>query len=131
MVFMSTAKAQTDSTMQSERVYDFVEQIPEFPGGTNALHEYLASNIVYPQMALDSCITGSVYVKFIVRSDGTVSDVTIMRDIGAGCGEEAVRVVSAMPKWLPGKQNGKPVNVYYKLPLKFVLDDNCKKKGNK
>lgn len=128
MIFMSSAIAQTDSTMQPERVYEFVEQMPEFPGGMAALFEYVGVNIHYPQAALDSSIEGVVYLKFIVREDGSISNITILRDIGAGCGEEAVRVVGSMPKWLPAKQNDKPVAVFYKLPIKFTIEEKDEKK---
>lgn len=102
-------------------VYTYVEQMPEFPGGEHALMEFLRKNLHYPATARDQEVQGRVIVRFVVNEDGSVSDITILRDIGAGCGAEAVHVVKMMPKWKPGKQNGKPVKTYYNLPVMFQL----------
>ena len=85
------------------------------------MYKYLAENIKYPQMAKESGIQGRVFVTFVVERDGRVTDVRVLRGIGGGCDEEAIRVVAAMPKWAPGKQRGKPVRVQYNLPVKFTL----------
>lgn len=103
-------------------IFTIVEEQPSFPGGEAALMEFLAKNTVYPPMARESNIQGTVYVQFVVEPDGSVSNVKIMRGIGAGCDEEAIRVVKNMPKWKPGKQRGKPVRVYFNLPFKFTLN---------
>ncbi|MFN3940550.1 MAG: energy transducer TonB, partial [Chitinophagales bacterium] len=98
-----------------------VEEMPTFPGGDKALYEYLAKNIKYPAVAKDNGIEGKVYIKFVVNEDGSVSQVSLARGIGGGCDEEAMRVVSGMPKWTPGKQRGKNVKVWYTLPVYFKL----------
>ncbi len=105
-----------------EEVFLVVEDDPEFPGGLSALSQYLASNIKYPQLAKENNITGKVFVSFVVEKDGSVGQVKILRDIGGGCGAEAVRVVKSMPKWKPGKQRGKPVRTQFNLPVDFSLN---------
>jgi len=98
-----------------------VEQDPEFPGGVEALYKFVQQNIKYPQLAKENNITGRVFVQFVVEKDGSVSNVRAARDIGGGCGAEAVRVVKSMPKWTPGKQRGKAVRAAYTLPVNFNL----------
>ena len=98
-----------------------VEQMPEFPGGQEGLMAYLRKNVRYPQKAVELDIQGRVYVSFIVNAKGMVEGAKVMRGIGGGCNEEALRVVNAMPKWKPGKQNGQAVKVYYTLPISFKL----------
>ena len=98
-----------------------VESMPEFPGGEAALYKFLGENIKYPQMAKESGIQGRVFVTFVVERNGSVTDVRVLRGIGGGCDEEAVRVVQNMPSWTPGKQRGKAVRVQYNLPVKFTL----------
>ena len=102
-------------------VYQIVEEMPKFPGGENALMDYVAKNVVYPKEAQEKGISGRVFVGFIVEKDGSVSEVKVLRGIGGGCDEESIRVVKAMPKWKPGKQDGKPVRVSYQLPIFFKL----------
>jgi len=106
---------------EEPEIFTIVEDMPSFPGGEAALFKYLGENIKYPAMAKDAGITGTVFVTFVVKENGTVSAVRVLRGIGGGCDEEAVRVVQAMPKWKPGKQRGKSVRVQYNLPLRFVL----------
>jgi periplasmic protein TonB len=101
--------------------YLVVEQMPDFPGGEAELYKYLEKNIKYPALARESGVTGTVYIKFVVNKDGKISNITILRGIGAGCDEEAVKVVGNMPSWKPGKQNGIAVPVWFTLPLKFTL----------
>jgi protein TonB len=101
--------------------YTFVEQMPDFPGGEEELMKFLKSNIVYPQMAKESGIQGTVYVTFVVTSNGKVKDGQVLRGIGGGCDEEALRVVKIMPDWKAGKQNGQAVPVQFNLPIKFIL----------
>ncbi len=100
----------------------FVEQKPEFENGEKALYEFLGKNILYPTIARENGIQGTVFVGFVVSKDGTIRNVEIKRGIGGGCNEEAMRVIKLMPKWKPGKQNGKAVNVAFTLPVKFRLD---------
>ncbi len=97
------------------------EIAPEFPGGINALMNFIARNIRYPEMAREQMIQGRVYVSFIVEKDGSVSTIKLLRGIGGGCDEEAIRVVNAMPSWQPGRQNGRAVRVAYNLPIRFSL----------
>lgn len=106
-----------------DKIFTSVEQLPEFPGGMAALQKYLANNIRYPQVAREEGIQGKVYLQFVVDKDGSVTNINIQRDIGGGCGKEAVRVVSGMPKWRAGKQNGQAVKVYYTLPVNFRLGE--------
>ncbi len=103
-------------------VFVVVEEEPEFPGGTDALYRYLATNIKYPKEAKENKIQGKVFVSFVIEKDGSVSNIKVLRDIGGGCGEEAVRVVQQMPKWKPGRQRGKRVRTQYNLPLNFNLN---------
>ena len=108
---------------QEEEVKPFliVEQMPEFPGGAEDLMRYIQQNVKYPQMARETGITGTVFVQFVVGKDGRISDVRILRGIGGGCDEEAIRVIKSMPTWKAGKQNGVHVPVYFKMPIKFSL----------
>jgi protein TonB len=101
---------------------NFVETPPQFPGGAAALLKFLSENLKYPPLAKENGIEGRVILNFIVEKDGSLSDVRIVRDIGGGCGKEAVRLVQAMPKYLPGKQNGQAVRVKYTLPVAFKLN---------
>lgn len=104
-----------------EEVFTIVEEMPSFPGGEAKMFEYLGKNIKYPQIAKEAGISGVVYVNFVVGPEGDISDVKVLRGIGGGCDEEAVRVVENMPNWKPGKQRGKPVKVSYNLPIRFSL----------
>lgn len=106
---------------QEEEIFVFVEENPSFPGGEEALYSFLRDNIKYPQLARENNITGKVFVQFVVEKDGSISNAKVMRDIGGGCGQEALRVVKAMPKWKPGKQRGKAVRAQFNLPVSFNL----------
>jgi protein TonB len=111
-----------EEEMEEEaQIFMVVESMPEPPGGIAAFYGYLNENIKYPQMAKESGIQGTVYVTFVVEKNGSITDVRVLRGIGGGCDEEAVRVVKNSPKWSPGKQRGKPVRVQYNLPVKFIL----------
>src|SRR5205085_12283823 len=101
-------------------IFTVVEEMPSFPGGEEKLFEYL-SKIKYPAIAKENGISGRVYVTFVVDKDGKIRDVKTLRGIGGGCDEEAIRVVSAMPDWKPGRQNGRNVAVQYNLPVNFNL----------
>jgi TonB family protein len=104
------------------KVFMFVQQMPSFPGGEDALTKYLHENIHYPKVARENAIQGTVVVQFIVGPDGKLRDFTIVsKKLGGGLEEEAIRLVKAMPDWIPGRQNGKTVNVQYSLPIRFVL----------
>lgn len=105
-----------------EEIFTIVEKMPNFPGGVDALFYYLGTNISYPDMAKDARIEGKVYITFVVDRDGSIADVKVLRGIGGGCDEEAIRVVKSMPAWDPGEQRGKKVRVQYNLPINFVLN---------
>lgn len=105
----------------SEPIKDFVEEMPEFPGGRQALNTFLKRNLAYPVGAREDGIQGRVIVRFVVNTEGKIESATVVRGIGGGCDQEALRVVKAMPRWKPGKQNGHLVKVYYMLPVNFAL----------
>ncbi len=111
-----------EEDVQQQEIFMVVEQMPAFPGGMGALMTYLATHIKYPPLAKESGIQGRVFINFVVEPDGSIDHVKILRGIGGGCDEEAVRVVKNMPKWIPGKQRGKPVRVSFNLPVKFTLE---------
>ncbi|MBE6335278.1 MAG: energy transducer TonB [Lentimicrobiaceae bacterium] len=102
-------------------IFIVVEEMPEFPGGPAKMLEYIQKNIKYPMMARESDIQGRVFVNFVVEPDGSISNVNVMRGIGGGCDEEAVRVVQSMPKWKPGKQRGSAVRCSFTVPIIFKL----------
>ncbi|HEY4785302.1 MAG TPA: TonB family protein [Bacteroidales bacterium] len=99
----------------------FVEQMPSYPGGQDSLMAFLRKNIQYPANASEMGISGKVILQFVIGKDGQISNINVLRGIGGGCDEEAVRVVKLMPKWVPGKQNGEAVPVYFTLPIVFNL----------
>lgn len=103
-------------------VLTFVELMPTYRGGEENLYFFLNSNINYPVFARENNISGTVVVNFIIEKDGSITNVSVLKDIGGGCGEEAMRVVKAMPKWNPGKENGVTVRTSFNLPIKFVLN---------
>lgn len=109
---------------ESNTVLAFAEQMPEFKGGTRDLYEYLARNIRYPRIAMAENVEGKVVLSFTVDSKGYVNNIEVLKAIGGGCEEEAIRVVNQMPKWKPGSQNRKPVSVRYTLPISFKLAEN-------
>ncbi len=102
-------------------IFTVVEEEPQFPGGMDSLLRWLGEHIQYPQRALENNIHGTVYVTFTVERDGTITRPLILRDIGGGCGKEVQRVVSLMPRWIPGKLHGETVRVQFTLPVKFTL----------
>ena len=104
-----------------EEIFVFVEEQPSYPGGEAEMYKYFSDNIKYPDLARNGNIEGKVYVRFVVEKDGSITNVRVMRDIGGGCGNEAMRVVKAMPKWKPGKQRGKAVRTEFNLPVSFTL----------
>ena len=104
-----------------EEVFDMVEQAPQFPGGQAELMSWLVKNIRYPVIAQENGIQGRVICQFVVGSDGSVRDIKVLRSLDPSCDKEAVRVIQSMPKWIPGRQNGKAVSVRYTLPVIFKL----------
>ena len=115
------AEKQKKETPQEEVIFQVVEQMPEFPGGMQKAMEFLGKNIKYPVAAQEAKIEGRVIVQFVVGRDGSVSDAKVMRGVNPELDAEAVRVVSIMPKWNPGKQRGKAVAVKYTMPIMFRL----------
>lgn len=112
------SKLHTDG---GDTIYTFVEKIPQFPGGIDSLMSFLARHIQYPKEALDKNIEGKVLVQFVVNNDGKTRNVRVLKGIGGGCDEEAIRVVNAMPLWKPGMHGGKNVSVFFTLPIAFKL----------
>jgi len=104
-----------------KEIFTVVEEQPGYPGGDEARIKYLQENIKYPEEAKELGVQGKVFVTFVVEVDGSITDVRVLRGIGAGCDEEAIRVVKSMPRWVPGKQRGQPVRVQFNLPIKFTL----------
>jgi protein TonB len=116
-VAQSTAK--TDTAKAHAPVFMYVEQMPT---QSYDLNKYVSEHIKYPNEARENNVEGRVIVKFVVNEDGTLSDVTVVRGIGAGCDEEAVRMVRSMPSWNAAKQGGNKVKCYYTLPVIFKLE---------
>lgn len=118
---LTTGYAQKTVISQNEKVFDVVEQMPEYPGGMAALMEYLSQNIKYPEDAQKQKVEGRVIASFVVRTDGSITDITLFRKVFPSLDAEAVRVLQGMPNWIPGKQGGKVVNVKYTVPIVFRL----------
>jgi periplasmic protein TonB len=129
--FSKTVSSPNDSTMNiskidtasgitpEEQIYTYVEEMPLFPGGVEAMTNFIYDNLRYP--AGESDISGKIHISFIVTSVGGIADVKIVKGLSPGLNGEAVRVVASMPKWTPGKQNGKPVAVKICIPIEFKL----------
>lgn len=108
--------------VNENKVFTFSEIMPEFDGGRAALTAYISKNLRYPAIAMENNITGVVAIEFIVGKDGNLSDFKIVKDLAGGCGNEALRIVKAMPKWKPGIQQGQPVTVKFTIPIRFNLE---------
>ncbi len=113
--------AMDEEESEDAPVFFIVEDMPEFPGGEEALRKYIAQSVKYPVIAQENGIQGRVYVSFVVNTKGKVTDVKIARGVDPNLDKEAIRVVNAMPEWKPGKQRGKAVKVSYTVPINFVL----------
>lgn len=111
-----------DEEEAEEEIFMVVEDQPQFPGGEEARQRFLEENLRYPQMAREAGIQGTVFVTFVVEPDGSVTNVEILRGIGGGCDEEAIRVVRQMPSWEPGRQRGQAVRVQFNMPIRFRLN---------
>ena len=109
----------------NDSIYDIVDQMPKFPGGEQAMFEFIGKNVKYPQKAKDEGVQGRVFIQFVVEKDGSINEVKLLRGIGGGCDEEALRVVKAMPKWEPGMHKGEHVRVSYCLPIFFKLNEKA------
>lgn len=106
-----------------KEVFAVVEKMPEFPGGMSAMIKFLSDNINYPKAARKKGTEGLVIVQFVVSQTGKIENAKIVRKLGDGCDEEALRVVNSMPNWTPGEQRGKPVRVQYNLPIRFKITE--------
>lgn len=115
------AQPEPPKNEEENKVFDVVEEQPSFPGGQGALMAWLNDNIKYPVVAAENGIQGKVIVQFVVGKNGSISNVKVLRSVDPSLDKEAVRVVSNMPNWTPGKQNGASVNVRFTLPVTFRL----------
>lgn len=106
---------------EEEKPYVAVEQMPEFPGGPGELLSFIAKNLKYPTIAQENGIQGKVYIRFVVTKTGTVQDVIVLKSLDPYCDKEAIRVIKSLPKWIPGRQNGVNVPIYYTVPITFKL----------
>ncbi|MCC6462756.1 MAG: TonB family protein [Saprospiraceae bacterium] len=115
---------ETPTPKSNDQVYEFmdVNKMPSFQGGERDLLSYLAKHIKYPELARENNIQGQVVLSFVIDKDGSIEKVSVVKDIGGGCGKEAVRVVEGMPRWSPGEANGQAVKVRFMLPVRFKLD---------
>lgn len=119
-IYKPVMKAE-EPPVDEKEIFKVVESMPEFPGGYEAMYKFLQKNLVYPEMAKAAGISGKVYITFVVEKDGSITDVQLMRGIGGGCDEEALRVVGMMPAWKPGLQRNHPVRVQFIMDVKFIL----------
>lgn len=124
LVAPADENAQTTTDASGREVFSVVDRMPQYPGGQNALFEYLGGNITYPETAKENETEGVVYVSFVIEKNGAVTNINVLRGIGSGCDAEAIRVISTMPNWEPGVHKGKPVPVLFNLPIRFKLMDD-------
>ncbi|QKJ32485.1 TonB family protein [Mucilaginibacter mali] len=115
------AKPTPPKSANSNAVFTAVEQAASFPGGLEKFGPYLAKTIKYPAKARKNNVQGKVFVQFVVEKDGSLANMKVLRGIGSGCDEEAIRALKNGPKWIPGKQNGKIVRSEYTVPISFQL----------
>lgn len=108
---------------KKEEVFTHVEQMPKFPGGDAELYKFIINNLNYPAMAIENNVQGRVVVQFVVTKDGSIGNVKVVRSVDRDLDNEAIRVCKKLPKFIPGKQNGQPVNVWYTLPVTFELQN--------
>lgn len=104
---------------QTGEIYTVVEKQPSFPGGQKALQQYIKQHQIYPKEAKKAGISGRVFLAFVVNTDGSIQNIELLKGIGMGCDEEAIRLVKRMPKWIPGSQSGKAIRVKYNQPIAF------------
>ena len=120
-LFQSYNSSLAVSLTKKTQVFAYVEQMPSFPGGETALMKYIAENLRYPSAAQDQGIQGLVILRFVVTGTGDVGEVQVIKSLDPSCDREAVRVVKSLPRFHPGRQQGKPVNVWFQLPVRFQL----------
>ena len=114
--------AVTETEAIQDSIYRVTEVMPQYPGGPNEMMKYLQENIKYPQSAKDNKIEGRVFVTFVVEKDGSITNATVLRGIDKECDAEALRVVSSMPKWNPGQQDGKNVRTQFTIPIIYKFN---------
>ena len=134
LLFAGMFSQQKDSVKaKGAEIFSIVEEMPQYPGGTAEMMKYLQTNIVYPPKERENGIEGKVFVRFIVEENGSIGETDVMKGVAGGSAldEEAMRVVKAMPNWIPGKQNGKNVRVWFNLPIHFKLSDPVETKQEK
>lgn len=112
-----------EEDVEENKIFVVVSEMPEFPGGNRALAKYLNDNVKYPAVAAETGVKGKVIVSFVVNKDGSICDVKIMRGVDLALDQEAIRVVSNMPRWKPGKQGDRTVRVSYRVPINFQLSE--------
>ena len=117
---LTTARAQNTDTPCC-KVYQVVEQMPQFPGGQAAMMKFIADSLRYPSVSCEHRIEGRVVVQFVVDCEGNILNPLVVRSVDPLLDREAIRLVKLMPKWIPGRQNGKPVNVVCVVPIRFKL----------
>ena len=122
LVLLFSFTTSTAQTKKNDMLFSVVEVMPQYPGGQIAMMKYIMENMKYPEQAMKKGIQGRVAVRFIVEKDGSISDVKPIHSVHTLLDKEAVRVVKSMPKWSPGKQNGKPVRVQLIVPIMFKLN---------
>lgn len=115
---------------KKSEIFKVVEQMPEYPGGEQALYKFISDNIRYPDSAANNSVTGKVKIKFVIDEFGAIQDVQAQTSYGFGLEDEAIRVIRSMPHWKPGINNGKPVKVYFQIPINFTLSDGDEKTKN-
>ncbi|NTV82705.1 MAG: energy transducer TonB [Bacteroidales bacterium] len=120
-VYIPLPVMESEEGAPEEEIFTVVESMPEFPGGAVAMYAYLQENMTYPRLANEAGISGKVYITFVVEKNGKITDVKVLRGIGGGCDEEALRVIKMMPDWKPGLQRNHPVRVQFILDVKFTL----------
>ena len=119
-----TTETSKQKAITKEKIFTIVETMPAFPGGQDSLFAFLRRNIKYPKTAQRDSIQGKVSVNFVVDKVGIVRDVRLLKGVSPELDEEALRIIKIMPPWKPGTQNGKPVNVYFNIPINFILPKN-------
>ncbi|MBR5062130.1 MAG: energy transducer TonB [Prevotella sp.] len=123
---LASIRVVTEKPQGGGKIFDVVEQMPEFPGGMDEMMKYLSMNVRYPEAAKKAGLQGRVVVQFIVEADGSISNAKVVRSVSEELDAEAVRVIEKMPKWKPGMQNGKAVRVRYSIPIAFRLNSTAK-----
>ena len=118
---ITTKKNATTTSVKEKLIFQTVEEMPEFPGGMDECKRFFAKNIKYPTISQENGVQGRVIVQFVVNRDGSIVDPVVVRGVDPYLDKEALRVISTMPKWKPGKQRGKAVRVKYTVPVMFRL----------